>query len=116
MSGNENIKYLIVPDVHGRDFWREPVYKTLQETDTKIIFLGDYVDPYYGEFYDGDEDKWLVEGINSWENLSDYVVKTLTDIIELKKQYPESNVPRAREVRRTLTPWERKLWYLFLNK
>jgi hypothetical protein len=89
MTGNENIKYLIVPDIHGRDFWREPVNNILQETDAKIIFLGDYVDPYYGEFYDGDEDKWLVEGINSWENLSDYVVKTLTDIIELKKQYPE---------------------------
>ena len=29
------MKYLIVPDVHGRDFWREPVYKTLQETDAK---------------------------------------------------------------------------------
>lgn len=83
------MKYLIVPDVHGRDFWREPVYKTLQETDAKIIFLGDYVDPYYDEFYDGDEDKWLVEGINSWDDLSDYVVKTLTDIINLKKQYPD---------------------------
>ena len=89
MSGNENIKYLIVPDVHGRDFWREPVNNILQETDAKIVFLGDYVDPYYGEFYDGDEDKWLVEGINSWEKLSDYMVKTLNDIIELKKQYPE---------------------------
>jgi hypothetical protein len=86
---SQTIKYLIVPDVHGRDFWREPVNKTLQETDAKIVFLGDYVDPYYGEFYDGDEDKWLVEGINSWENLSDYVVKTLTDIINLKKEYPD---------------------------
>lgn len=85
----QQIKYLIVPDVHGRDFWREPVKRTLEETDAKIVFLGDYVDPYYGEFYDGDEDKWLVEGINSWDDLSDYVVKTLTDIINFKKQYPD---------------------------
>ena len=37
MSGSENIKYLIVPDVHGRNFCRELVYKTLQETDAQII-------------------------------------------------------------------------------
>ena len=83
------IKYLIVPDVHARDFWREPVNKILKDTDAKIVFLGDYVDPYYGEFYDGDEDKWLVKGINSWEDLSNYVIKTLTDIIELKKNNPD---------------------------
>ena len=32
------------------------------------------------------------------------------------KQYNKNNVPRARELRRNMTPWERKLWYLFLNK
>ena len=81
-------KYLIVPDVHARDFWREPVNKILKDTDAKIVFLGDYVDPYYDEFYN-DEDKWLVEGINSWDDLSNYVIKTLTDIIELKKNNPD---------------------------
>ena len=82
-------RYLIVPDVHARDFWRGPVNKALQDTDTKIVFLGDYVDPYYYEFYNGDEDKWLVEGINSWEDLSNYAIKTLTDVIELKKNFPD---------------------------
>ena len=86
---SQQIKYLIVPDVHARDFWREPVKNILNNTDAKIVFLGDYVDPYYNEFYDGDEDKWLVEGINSWDDLSNYVVKTLTDIIQLKKEYPD---------------------------
>ncbi len=28
-----NIKYLIIPDVHGRAFWREPVEDTLKDTD-----------------------------------------------------------------------------------
>ena len=34
---------LIIPDVHGRPFWK----KAVEETNEKeIIFLGDYLDPY----------------------------------------------------------------------
>ena len=36
---------IIIPDIHGRTFWKEPVTKAL-ETGESIIFLGDYVDPY----------------------------------------------------------------------
>ena len=32
------------------------------------------------------------------------------------KQYNKGNVPYARELRKNMTPWERKLWYLFLSK
>ena len=32
------------------------------------------------------------------------------------KPYNKNNIPHARELRRNMTPWERKLWYLFLNK
>ena len=39
---------LIIPDIHGRTFWREPVAEAL-ETGESIIFLGDYVDPYHYE-------------------------------------------------------------------
>ena len=35
---------LVVPDVHGRNFWKEPC-KNFDKYE-KIIFLGDYVDPY----------------------------------------------------------------------
>lgn len=35
-------KILVVPDVHGRDFWKEPCLNW----DGEIIFLGDYHDPY----------------------------------------------------------------------
>ena len=35
---------LIVPDVHGRKFWKEPCSNV--EKYDKIIFLGDYLDPY----------------------------------------------------------------------
>ena len=37
---------LIIPDIHGRKFWRNPVQKHLNDPDTHIVFLGDYLDPY----------------------------------------------------------------------
>lgn len=37
-------RLLIIGDVHGRDFWEEPC-KHIDEFD-KVIFLGDYHDPY----------------------------------------------------------------------
>lgn len=85
------IKYLIIPDVHSRDFWREPVNKVLSETDAKIVFLGDYVDPYPYEFCEsnGEETIFIQKHIQSWNDLSDYTVKTLSDIIEIKKTYPD---------------------------
>ena len=30
-------------------------------------------------------------------------------------QYNKANIPRAKELRKNMTPWERKLWYLFLR-
>lgn len=32
---------IVVPDVHGRDFW-----KTAKDYDCDVVFLGDYLDPY----------------------------------------------------------------------
>lgn len=37
-----NDEVLIIPDVHGLDFWKKPC----NNWDGIIIFLGDYVDPY----------------------------------------------------------------------
>ena len=37
---------LVIPDVHGRSFWKNAV---AQNTDIPIIFLGDYLDPYAHE-------------------------------------------------------------------
>lgn len=31
------------------------------------------------------------------------------------KDYRKSNVPLAKKLRKDMTPWERKLWYLFLR-
>lgn len=38
-------KILLIPDEHGRSFWKDAIDKYADECD-KIIFLGDYVDPY----------------------------------------------------------------------
>ena len=67
------VRFIIVPDVHGRTFWRESVYHYLQNTtDVNIIFLGDYVDPYgYEEI--SREDAFCV----------------LEEIIELKRRYKD---------------------------
>ena len=39
---------IILPDIHGRDFWQEPADKALK-TGEHIVFLGDYLDPYQYE-------------------------------------------------------------------
>ena len=31
------------------------------------------------------------------------------------KEYNKANIPLAKELRKNLTPWERKLWYNFLR-
>ena len=38
-------KVLIIPDIHGETFWKEPVQKYINQVD-RIVFLGDYLDPY----------------------------------------------------------------------
>ena len=49
---------IIIPDVHGRTFWKEVVPHV--EAGTPCIFLGDYVDPY------GDEG---ISGLDALKNL-----------------------------------------------
>lgn len=66
-------KILIIPDIHCRSFWKEPL-KRLDEYE-KVIFLGDYLDPYRGE-------GTTFEG--GFTNLE--------EIIEIKKNNPEKVV------------------------
>ena len=71
-----NLKYLILPDIHGRSFWKDPVEKVLQESDGNIVFLGDYHDPYPWDF-DSDDWGYLRRSVDQ-----------LREIIDLKKKYP----------------------------
>lgn len=41
-------KILVIPDIHGRTFWEEPVKQYLHQVD-RVVFLGDYLDPYPNE-------------------------------------------------------------------
>ena len=64
---------LIIPDVHGRTFWKEKVYDIIEhDENTHIVFLGDYVDPYQ------------YEGI-----FPEDAIPILEEIIDLKKRCPE---------------------------
>lgn len=65
---------LVVPDVHGRLFWKEPVMKYLDVVD-RVVFLGDYLDPYEGE-----------------EGLADDIFENMMEIIELKRNNREKVV------------------------
>lgn len=40
------MEIIIVPDVHGRKFWKRGAEYIKTHPDSKIIFLGDYLDPY----------------------------------------------------------------------
>lgn len=67
---------LIIPDVHGRDFWKKPVMDFLEKEEGKIIFLGDYLDPYLYEF----------EGTGMTDDeIRKKAIDTFKEIIELKK-------------------------------
>lgn len=81
---DKDIKTLIVGDVHGREFWKEPVKTVLENSDAEIVFLGDYHDPYPHEF-DAD---WELDANANTEYL-DTSISNFKKIIELKKQHPD---------------------------
>lgn len=56
---------LIIPDIHGRNFWKKAVEENKDKVD-KIIFLGDYLDPYP---WDGITRK---EAISNFQEIIDF--------------------------------------------
>jgi hypothetical protein len=69
-----NIKYLIIPDVHGRSFWKKPVKQILENTNNNVVFLGDYLDCYPYEF-------------NKDEDYCEIAISGLNEIIDIKKEF-----------------------------
>ena len=59
---------IIIPDVHGRNFWRTAAGLVKKH---HLVFLGDYLDPYPGE------------GISSYT-----AYEELEEIVILKEKYP----------------------------
>ena len=68
-------KVLVIPDTHVRDFWKEA--KALIDNYEKVIFLGDYVDPYPHEFN------------MSYDDLRKKTIDDFVEIINFCKDYPD---------------------------
>ena len=64
-------KTLIIPDVHGRNFWKRYNFNDFE----KVIFLGDYIDPFPDE------------GIGYTTSFNNF-----KEIIEVKKKYGDKFV------------------------
>lgn len=66
-------KILVIPDCHGRSFWRKAL--ELVDKVDKIVFLGDYLDPYPHE------------NINWEDALHEFI-----SILQFKDSYPDKIV------------------------
>lgn len=64
-------KIIIIPDLHGREFWRGAAND--MDVDTQVVFLGDYLDPY--------EDDWIY-----WSD----AFQGFKDAIAFKEAHPDS--------------------------
>lgn len=67
---NKFKQVIVIPDVHGRTFWKEAVKG---KEDQQIIFLGDYVDPYPHEEIDDTQ-----------------ALENFKEILEFKKNHPDN--------------------------
>lgn len=67
---NERRSMIIIPDIHGRTFWKKAIEG---HEEKKIVFLGDYTDPYPNEC------------IGFWEGM-----KSLQEVIAFKKEHSDN--------------------------
>ena len=67
------MKILVIGDIHGRIFWKTAVERYIKKVD-KIVFLGDYFDPY--------QDEGIEYEFND-------IVANFQEIITLKRENPD---------------------------
>ena len=77
---------VIIPDVHGRDFWREAVR---DNPEGEFLFLGDYLDPYDFEDIVEDDDFHGLEDIIRFKERNPDRVTLLWGNHDLHYMYPE---------------------------
>ena len=77
-------KYLVIPDIHCRKFWRKSIK---EDKVDKVIFLGDYLDPYPNEIKSNPESM----EVKSFQNITS-AIKMLEDIFSLKKNNPDKYI------------------------
>lgn len=99
---------LIIPDIHGRTFWKEAIekYKSqLLSREMHCIFLGDYLDPYPNDL-DFDLDSSFKKTINNFKEIIE-AKKTIGNSITLLlgnhdlhyiDEYEESGVYKCRYI------------------
>ena len=68
-------KLLVLPDIHGRRFWKEPC-KNIDNYD-KVVFLGDYLDPY------GFEGIEVKDAIENFKEIIDFKKENMDKVILL---------------------------------
>lgn len=71
------MKYLIIPDTHGRTFWKKVIDAHPIENYDKVIFLGDYLDPYPFEKISVDD------AIKNFQEIIDFKEKNNDKVILL---------------------------------
>lgn len=69
-------KILILPDIHGRQFWKKAVEEWSNKVN-KIIFLGDYLDSY------PDEGITRKNAIRNFEEIIDYKINNKDKVVLL---------------------------------
>ena len=67
--------FLICPDIHGRTFWKDNI-KDIDKFD-KIIFLGDYLDPYDFEHI------FILDALDNFKEIIDLKLKNKDKVILL---------------------------------
>lgn len=70
-----NNKLLILPDIHARKFWKEPC-KDIGNYE-KVVFLGDYLDPY------GFEGITVEDAIENFNEIIDFKKKNSEKVVIL---------------------------------
>jgi len=98
----EQDKIYIIPDVHGRDFYK-PI---LNIKDKPIVFLGDYLDPYE---YEGITDKHAIE---NFEEILDFA-KSNDNVTLLVGNHDESYIWSFMKFERTSYTYYKKLHKLY---
>jgi len=120
---------LIVPDIHGRKFWKEPlaehfmvrqahqpikedatVGESAESIDRKVIFLGDYLDPY------GNESISVVAALDRFKQIIRLKKEHSDDIILLLGNHDWSYIfPDKFHTSRHDSFFEDEAHHLFLN-
>ena len=80
------MKVLVIPDLHCRKFWRKTISDNIDRVE-KVIFLGDYIDPY-GDEIENNPETLECEYYDDVYN----ILQMLNDIISLKKNNPNKYV------------------------